>query len=189
MPYPALVHPEPLSLQQATADTHLCRRHSNTQKQVWLSLCGFSWCTQELVWAFQASLASMGFDSKHDFTPRTVYWGFSFALGSGIIFLVGSNILLLMVVQQCVAILEFLQEKMSAHPSIPPFHCGPNLFFSWIPMTLSMFSDVYYWPFDLLLKMKCLFFHSILYKFNKNFYCVKCRVCEAWSIFTMHTLL
>ena len=120
MPYPALVHPEPLSLQQATADTHLCRRHSNTQKQVWLSLCGFSWCTQELVWAFQASLASMGFDSKHDFTPCTVYWGFSFALGSGIIFLVGSNILLLMVVQKQVVILELSEEKMSACPSTPP---------------------------------------------------------------------
>ena len=41
-------------------------------------------------------------------------WGFSFALGHGISSLVGSNILLLMVVQQRVAILEFSQEKMSA---------------------------------------------------------------------------
>ena len=56
-------------------------------------------------------------------------WVFAFALGRGVIFLVGSNILLLMVVQQCVAILEFLQEKMSTHPSILPFHCGPNLLF------------------------------------------------------------
>ena len=44
-------------------------------------------------------------------------WGFSFALGHGYLFLVGSNILLLMVVQQQVVILEFSQEKMSAHPS------------------------------------------------------------------------
>ena len=44
-------------------------------------------------------------------------WDFSFALGSGVSFLVGSNILLLIVVQLCVVILEFLQEKMSAHPS------------------------------------------------------------------------
>ena len=36
------------------------------------------------------------------------------------LFLMGSNILLLMVVQQLVIILEFLQEKMSAHPSTMP---------------------------------------------------------------------
>ena len=47
-------------------------------------------------------------------------WGFSFALRRGIYFLVGSNILLSMVVQQQVVILEFSQEKMSAHPSTPP---------------------------------------------------------------------
>ena len=35
----------------------------------------------------------------------------------GIFFVVGSNILLLMVTQQQVAILEFLQGKMSAHSS------------------------------------------------------------------------
>ena len=37
-----LLHPEPLPLQQATADLYLHRRHSNTQRQVWLSLCGVS---------------------------------------------------------------------------------------------------------------------------------------------------
>ena len=42
------------------------------------------------------------------------YLGFSFALGIGItFFLVDSNILLSMVVQQLVATLEFTQEKMS----------------------------------------------------------------------------
>ena len=35
------------------------------------------------------------------------------------LFLVGSNILLLMVVQQQVAVLEFLQEKMSTQPTWP----------------------------------------------------------------------
>ena len=30
MPYPGLLHPEPLPLQQSTAAPHLCRRHSNT---------------------------------------------------------------------------------------------------------------------------------------------------------------
>ena len=48
-------------------------------------------------------------------------WGFSFALGHGYLFLVGSNIFLLMVVEQRVVILEFSQEKMSAHPSTLPF--------------------------------------------------------------------
>ena len=28
--YPGLLHPESLPLQQSTADTYLCRRHSNT---------------------------------------------------------------------------------------------------------------------------------------------------------------
>ena len=30
MPHPGLLHPEPLPLWQATADPHLCRRHSDT---------------------------------------------------------------------------------------------------------------------------------------------------------------
>ena len=37
---PGLLKPEPLSLWQATSDLRLCRRHSNTQRQVWLSLPG-----------------------------------------------------------------------------------------------------------------------------------------------------
>ena len=38
----------------------------------------------------------------------------------GYLLLVGSNILLSIISQQLVAILEFLQEKMSTHPSTPP---------------------------------------------------------------------
>ena len=51
------------------------------------------------------------------------YWGFSFALGHRVFFffLVGSNILLSMVIQQLVVILEFSKENMSTHPSTPPF--------------------------------------------------------------------
>ena len=44
------------------------------------------------------------------------FLGFSFALGHGVSFLLGSNILMSMVVQQLVAFLEFSQE-MSAHSS------------------------------------------------------------------------
>ena len=46
-------------------------------------------------------------------------WFSSFAVGHGVSFLVRSNILLSMVIQQQAAILEFLQEKMSAHPPTP----------------------------------------------------------------------
>ena len=46
-----LLQPEPLSSQQATADPCLCRRHSNIQRQIWLSLCRVSgsWCSQGFV--------------------------------------------------------------------------------------------------------------------------------------------
>ena len=47
--------------------------------------------------------------------------GFSFALGCGVSFLLGSSILLSMVVQQQVVILDFSQEKMSTCPSTLPF--------------------------------------------------------------------
>ena len=39
---PGLLYPEPLSPRQATSDPYLHRRHSDTQRQVWLSLCGAS---------------------------------------------------------------------------------------------------------------------------------------------------
>ena len=47
----SVLQPEPLSPWQVTADLCLLRRHSNTQTQVWLSLCGVpgSWCTQGFV--------------------------------------------------------------------------------------------------------------------------------------------
>ena len=37
---PNQLYPEPLPLQKATADPCLYRRYSNTQRQIWLSLCG-----------------------------------------------------------------------------------------------------------------------------------------------------
>ena len=55
MPHPGLLHPEPLALQQATADWHLCRRHSNTQRQVWPNLCRVSWCAQGSICALPES--------------------------------------------------------------------------------------------------------------------------------------
>ena len=54
------------------------------------------------------------------FHPSYRLAGASLPLDVGLLFLVGSNILLLMVIQQWVVILEFSPEKMSAHPSTPP---------------------------------------------------------------------
>ena len=47
MPYPSLLHPEPLSLQQSTVDPYL---HKEMLKHSSISLCGVygSWCTQDL---------------------------------------------------------------------------------------------------------------------------------------------
>ena len=74
---PGLVHPEPLPLWQATADLFLCRRHSNTQRQVWLGLCCL-WvlvCTRFCLSPLSISRVGMGFDSKHDFSPSTILLG------------------------------------------------------------------------------------------------------------------
>ena len=47
-------------------------------------------------------------------------FGFFFVFGHGVSFLVGSSILLLMVVQQLVAVLVLSYEEMSARPSTVP---------------------------------------------------------------------
>ena len=61
----------------------------------------------EVVWALQVSLAGMRFDSKSDFTPPTILLGLLLCPWMWVIFLVGSNVFLLMVVQLWVVILEF----------------------------------------------------------------------------------
>ena len=74
MPYPGLLHPEPLPLQQSTADPCLHRRHSNTALpqslwELWLLV------HTRFVWALWVSLVEMGFDSKCDFSPATILLG------------------------------------------------------------------------------------------------------------------
>ena len=54
-------------------------------------------------------------------------WASPLPLDMRYLFLVGSNILLLMVFPQWVAVLQFLQEKMCAHPSTLP----SSLFNKW----------------------------------------------------------
>ena len=51
-------------------------------------------------------------------------------LGMGYLFLVGSNILLSMVVQQLVVILVFSQDKMSTRPTLPSYGRGRGKVFN-----------------------------------------------------------
>ena len=81
MPYPGLLHPEPLPLRQATADPYLYRRHKNTQRHVWLSLCGVSWCVHKVL--FEPSwhlwwVWGLILNAISPLLPSC--WGFSFVL-------------------------------------------------------------------------------------------------------------
>ena len=121
--WPRSAVPRAPPLWQATADPYLHRRHSNTQRQVWFSLCGVSgsWCTQGSVWALWASLTGMAIDSKLDFASPTILLGIPFCPWTwGILFWWDPTFSLSMVVQQWIVILEFSQEKMSTHPFTPP---------------------------------------------------------------------
>ena len=71
---------------KATVDPNLHRRHSNTQRQVWLSLCGFPWCAQGSVWDFRASLAVWGLILNTISPLLPSCWGFSSALACGVSF-------------------------------------------------------------------------------------------------------
>ena len=111
----------PLLTHASTGDPQTLRGRSGSIS------CGgvtvpFPWscCTQGFVCALQASLAGMRFDFKCSCAPPTALLWLLLCPCCGYLFLVGSNILLLMVVQQLVAILVFSKEKMSAHPSTPP---------------------------------------------------------------------
>ena len=68
LPYPGLLHPEPLPLWKATADPYLHRRRSNTVLSqslwgLWVLVC------TRFVWALWMFLMGMGFDSKCIFAP------------------------------------------------------------------------------------------------------------------------
>ena len=84
----------------------------DTQRQVWLNLCGGLLVTHffepyEHLWWVQDFILNT-------ISPLYHLAGASpLSLDTGCLFLVGSNVLLLMAVQQQVVILEFLQEKMS----------------------------------------------------------------------------
>ena len=76
-------------LQQATADLSLHRRHSNTQRQVWLTLCGVSWYAQVLFEPSEHFWQVWGLILNMISPVLLTCWGFSFALGCGVHFFGG----------------------------------------------------------------------------------------------------
>ena len=115
----ALLHSVPPTLQQAIADPYLFKKHS----QFCLKLCGVSgsWCAQGMFEPSECLWRVWGLILNMILLLLPSCLGFSFALGCGVSFLLGSSILLSMVVQQQVVILDFSQEKMSTCPSTLPF--------------------------------------------------------------------
>ena len=81
-----------------------------TQTQFWLSLCGVigSCCAQSLFEPSECLWWLWGLILNVISPLLPSCWGFSFALGRGVSFLVGSNIFMSMVVQEWVVNLEFL---------------------------------------------------------------------------------
>jgi len=82
MPYPGLLHPEPLPLQQPTADPSLL---GGVQTQLCLSLCGVSesWCAQGLFEPSQHQWWEWGLILNAISPLLPSCWGFS-ALGCGV---------------------------------------------------------------------------------------------------------
>ena len=89
MPYPGLLHSEPPSLQQSTADLYLHRTHSNTVLAeslwgLWVLVCTrFVLASESLWWLWGLILNTIS-----PLLP-SCWWGFSFALGCGVSFLGG----------------------------------------------------------------------------------------------------
>ena len=83
MPYPSLVHSEPLSLWQSTADLYLT---GDAQTQFCLSLCGFprSWCAQSLFESSEPLWQEWGLILKENSPLLLSCWGFPFAHGHGV---------------------------------------------------------------------------------------------------------
>ena len=120
MLYPGLLHPEPcpcgrpLLTRTSTGDTQTLKGRSGSVSvgspgvhKVWFEPSERLWWVWGLILNVILPLL-----------PSCC--GFSFARGHGVPIFVGSNIFLLMVVQQRVVILEFSQERMSTHPSTLP---------------------------------------------------------------------
>ena len=86
-----LLQPEPLSMQQATADLFLSRRHSDTQRQVWSVSVGPLGPGAHKV-LFEPSKClwqAWGLILNVILPLLPSYWGVSFALGCGVSFFDG----------------------------------------------------------------------------------------------------
>ena len=110
----------PLLTQSSAGDS----QHSKAELAQFLVMATFPfpglWCTQGSVCALQASLAGMRLNFKPNCDPHASFSvSSSLLLHVGYLFLVGSNILLSIAVQQPVVMLVLLQ-KMSIHPSTLP---------------------------------------------------------------------
>ena len=88
---PGLLKPELMFLWQATADLCLCRSHSNTQRQIWLSLCwaSGSWCAQVLFEPSEHLWWIWGLILNVTLLLLPSCWGFSFSLEHGVSFFGG----------------------------------------------------------------------------------------------------
>ena len=78
-----------MPLWQATTESHLCRRHSNTQRQICLSLCGVSWCAKVLSEPSERLWWAWGLILNVILPLQPSCWGFSFALENGLSFFGG----------------------------------------------------------------------------------------------------
>ena len=88
MRYAGILYPQPLTLQQATANPYHHRRHSNTV----LAQCLWGlWVLvrTSFVWTLWASLVGMGLILNAVSPLLPSGWGFSFALGCGVSFFGG----------------------------------------------------------------------------------------------------
>ena len=83
MPHPGLLHPEPLPLQQSTADLYLLWRHSNTVLSYSLWGSGL-WYTQGMFEPSEHLCQLLGLILNVILPLLPSCWGFSFALGCGI---------------------------------------------------------------------------------------------------------
>ena len=151
----------------------------DTQTQFWLSVCGVSgsWCVQDLFEPYEHLWQVRGLILNVILPLLSSCWGFSFALGYGVSFLLGSDSLQSTVVQQQVIVLEFLQEKMSAHPSI-------------LPSYATSLSDSFTWAAipSLELEQACSHCWTGVWSrqrgtvpFTEHFLNVYCLLCSGWD--------